>query len=470
MKPRIKPVTLFLFVLLAAVLARLIGGSAYLSAQTPCPYPYPYPYPQSQNGPWGGTQYDHQPGKTIANKGCGLTCLSMAINYYFFHLNWDPEYPIDPGTLNGYLSYTSPSPPNPDVEGAFDGDYNIAFNVSTQLWGIHEGFPGLQFRTPYKNSSSPSKLASELCLGYPVIVRVGSSWVDEDTGETVSNYHFVLVTGQIGNDFFINDPGPYNRKLLSQTEYDHPINGIPVSSGGTPSGFTIRGHVDPVDPAPDGSSLNVSLGIQAEFLMVDPLGRRAGFYNATGEILDEIPEAAYFRDAMADDVTGEPAIGVGHVSQILQPLQGTYNIILTGLTADTLTLVVRAFSQDGSPQPPLTIQGVTDKGSISTFQIYSDSTPGTVSTITRVATFDSTLNDVRNGLQLGFISQGIATSLEYKIQAAAAASVHGVDQASRGILGAIKNEVNAQKGNQINNMIGQVLLEDIDSLLSQLPQ
>jgi len=86
------------------------------------------------------------------------------------------------------------------------------------------------------------------------------------------------------------------------------------------------------------------------------------------------------------------------------------------------------------------------------------------------ATFQSTLADINNSLQLGLIdNQGIANSLSQKIQAAADAAARGQTEASKNILMAFKNEVSAQRSKHISDPAAQVLLEDADSLLSQNP-
>jgi hypothetical protein len=81
-----------------------------------------------------------------------------------------------------------------------------------------------------------------------------------------------------------------------------------------------------------------------------------------------------------------------------------------------------------------------------------------------MASFQSTLADISNSLQLGLIdNQGIANSLSQKIQAAQAA----IGPARNNILKAFENDVNAQTGKHVNGIAPQVLLQDADSLISQ---
>jgi Concanavalin A-like lectin/glucanases superfamily len=82
----------------------------------------------------------------------------------------------------------------------------------------------------------------------------------------------------------------------------------------------------------------------------------------------------------------------------------------------------------------------------------------------RAATFSSTLTDISNARQLGLIdNNGIANSLSQKIHAAQKATV----PARNNILNAFKNEVTAQAGKHVTGVAVQMLLQDVNSLLSQ---
>jgi hypothetical protein len=86
-----------------------------------------------------------------------------------------------------------------------------------------------------------------------------------------------------------------------------------------------------------------------------------------------------------------------------------------------------------------------------------------------VATFESTLADIGNSLQLGLIDNaGIANALSAKISAASDAASGGDSTAGSNILNAFKNQVAAQTGHHITDVAPRVLQEDADSLISQL--
>jgi hypothetical protein len=127
-----------------------------------------------------------------------------------------------------------------------------------------------------------------------------------------------------------------------------------------------------------------------------------------------------------------------------------------------------AFSENGSPQPRVILEGIAQQGSSTTFELEYSSQAGSTLQAKRVATFASTLADINNSLQLGLIdNQGIANSLSKKIQAASDALARGNKQASKNILGAFLSEVAAQTGKHITGVAPKVLTEDAQSLSAQ---
>jgi hypothetical protein len=205
-------------------------------------------------------------------------------------------------------------------------------------------------------------------------------------------------------------------------------------------------------------------------LVIDSLNRRTGFDALTGRKPSQIPKSFYSVDGIVDDETGDLPPGTSHSVHIYRFAEGSYGVNTEGLKLGLFTLRVRAFSQDGSPQPPVSVQGIAGVGSTSTFDAQFNPSSASVPQVVRVATFDSTLADINNSLQLGLIDdEGIANSLSQKFQAAADAAARGQAEASKNILRAFKNEVTAQRSKHISDLAAQVLLEDADSLLSQSP-
>jgi hypothetical protein len=336
----------------------------------------------------------------------------------------------DPGGLNEFMAAT-------------DSDYS---GLSV-FWGPatrDASGDTLKFHYSTINSVQDLQAATQfldnaVCQqGNPVIVGVNL-----DQQGTPS--HYVIVTGKQGNDYTIADPG-YPKTMLSQ--YNNQ--------------FVTRGFV--ADPTGDISELNVAVGDTAEFLIINSSGQKTGYDPSVGEIVQQIPNSVYFRDALQDDVTGAPPTEVDHFGEIFQPSSETYQVLVTGLKLGTYSISTRMFSQDGSPQPDLVVTGIAGPGSSSSFSIQANPAPGSKTTVVAEATFASTLADISNALSLGLIdNHGIANSLSQKIQAA-----QGDAQPARAnVLNAFINEVNAQAGKHITGAAIEVLLQDAKSLLAQ---
>lgn len=186
--------------------------------------------------------------------------------------------------------------------------------------------------------------------------------------------------------------------------------------------------------------------------------------------VSEIPASSYHRDQISDDVTGQTMTGLTHSIQVLTPPEGIYTLKVIGVEPGTYRAEVHVYSQDGSAQPDVSIPGIANIGSTASFQIQFSSVTGAVSTLTRVATFQSTLADISNSLQLALIDDaGIATAFSAKINAASDAAARGDSATASNVLNAFKNQVSAQTGKHITGFAPQVLQEDADSLICQLP-
>jgi concanavalin A-like lectin/glucanase superfamily protein len=403
-------------------------------------------------GPWGDKTYNNYnpqggncvQGDTSTNclimaEGCALTALAMALfqaGITDIPLNGQGLQPLDPGTLNQFMI---------EHPGDYDQSHDVQF--STTVGNIGHSLKFLPI--PPSRQQSTQALDQLLCQGTPTPVIVGVD-ITKDLNGNPKPEHYVLVTGKQGDQYQIVDPGDHLTTALAPSD-----------------GFLIRGAV--TEPQGDLSALNLAIG-DAELLVVDPTGMRTGFDSTTRTILEEIPQSTHFIDSLRNDVTGAPATETSYSVPIFQPLQGAYDIVVTGLKLEAYTLSVRAFSQDGSAQPALIVQGVTAPGVATSFRIQFSSLPGTKSTVTRVATFSSTLADISNALHLGLIdNQGIANSLSSKIHAASDALSRGEARASKNILDAFTHEVSAQTGKHVTGIAPQVLLEDAASLLRQIP-
>jgi hypothetical protein len=348
---------------------------------------------QLGNAPWACDQYDDHVNTTIREKGCAMTALAMALlkaGITTVPLIGQGSTPLNPGTLNQFMIEHS---------GDYDAKHNVRFDNTVQNISHSLKFLGVK---PSKQQSTEA-LDQLLCQGVPVIVGVD---LDLSNGPT----HYVIVTGKQGNQYEIVDPGHRKTTLLDPND-----------------GFSIRGQV--VDPPGDVSALNLSVG-DAELLIIDPTGNRTGFDSTGGTIREEIPRSTHFIDSLEDDLTGAAATEVSYSVPMFQPLQGTYQVVLTGLKLGMYTLSIRSFSQDGSPQPAVDVSGMTRPGLESAYLIEYSSTPGaalrvfgiTATPVTRNAGSPSansqiaTVND----------AQGAPNTLAVTVNGGTGATVNGV--------------------------------------------
>ncbi len=387
-------------------------------------------FPKGDGNPtWESDIYDHSSPSTIYQLGCALTSLSMALNF--------AGVPTDPGSLNRFMIQH-----DTDYSGASVNWGPTTKDIST-LSGKKISFQSTRLNSRSSLAAATQYLDDTVCQKrLPVIVGVNL----DANGDP---QHYVLVTGKEGSDFLIADPF-FSKSTLG--DYNNE--------------FETRGFVP--DPPGDISELDLTVGDNAELLVIDRSGKRTGFDSSTVSLIEEIPLSAHFVDALQNDETGAPPTQVSHSIQVRQPMGGTYRVVLSGLTPGTYTMSVRAFSLDGSSQPETVSSGIAGIGSISTLKLQFASSPGSTPTLVVLATFQSTLADIDNSLQLELIdNHGVANSLSQKVRSALDAATRGQKQAKVDILDAFKNEINAQSGKHIRRVAVQVLLQDAASLLSQ---
>jgi hypothetical protein len=400
-------------------------------------------------GPWGTQTYDHYDpsggpcvvGDTSTNckiqkLGCALTAVAMALRF--------KGIPLDPGTLNDFMKQDGLFNENRDVE--IDSTAQATSKAFGMKLKLNAGSSG--------NSRSTTELRQLVCKGAPseVPVIVGVHLTSNAAKTEFVPHHYDLVIGvteEGGEQFQIVDPGHHNTTVLD------------------PNDFVIRGYI--ADPPGDISRLDLAVGDNAEVLVVDPSGQRTGFDETTSTVVEEIPNGVYFRDSSEDDETGALSSTSSHSVHVFQPPPGTFTVVLSGLHLGTYELSVRAISFDGSAPLPILMQGIANAGSTATYVIQFAATPGVASTVARMATFQGVLADISNGVQLGLIEgAGLGERLSEKIERGAKAAAGGKTEEAREALRGFKREVRKHSTGRIEEVAAQVLLEDADSLLSQL--
>lgn len=308
-------------------------------------------------GYWATAPYDHS--GSIGENGCALTSLIMALNFA-------ANTSLDPYWLNSFMTSQTPQ----------DG-----FNGGGVLFGktirdvSHELRGNAAKQLEWKGQTVDSRLglaAAERVVedvvckeGYPEIVGVKLR-LDPKRGVLVPN-HYVLVTGKEGNRFTIIDPYDSSMAYLDQYYVDGGAPGYRYSAG-----FVTRGYVQ--DP-PVVSGLHV-YSAAANLLLLDPLGRRAGLDLGSGEEMEEIPGAVHYLDALENDETGELPEEVSQLIEITAPPEGTYRLLATALQDGPFQITLQSYSEDGSEQPPIVLEGQATAGETRVYKIDFSAAPG----------------------------------------------------------------------------------------------
>ena len=350
--------------------------------------------------------------KTMGEYGCLLTALAICLQFsHVQEINTlTGPMSFDPEELNKFMSNTE-SLLLPG--GWFKTNADVNYRTTPPKVGLNIGKRMLQFddfgngtdSVPTLPGVAENALDRAICTNHvPIIVGVKSPHTGIYPG------HYVVVTSKQGtatdgSEYAITDPG-YPAKM-SLASYDNQ--------------FQIVGTVR--DPAGDLSQLVIDIAVNANVMVIDASGRRTGFDPSAGQVFREIPNSTYSKSQIVNDVTGADSTGADYSIGIGTPAPGPYRILVSGLLPGPYTLEVHPYSLDGTEQPVLELRGIAVNGSSETFQVQYASTPGVNSQAMLVATFQSTIQDISNSLQMNWIdNNGIANSLSQKLQAASSAA------------------------------------------------
>jgi hypothetical protein len=308
--------------------------------------------PLSQADPaWGSDQYDKHDkndprGYSIARWGCALTSLTMAINYANGATPGSPGF-LTPGDLNTFMN---------SQPGAFDGgsvNWGPAV-ASTTAGTIAFTANRVDSQAGANAAAASAVLDSFLCVPdpHPVIVGVKQMLINHTDGTTeIIPGHYVLVTGKdpVTGDYHIIDP--------------YPATGINTLSG-YGNDYSTRGAViDPVDL----SRLDIASDDNVSLTLIDPSGNRTGLDPVSRHVIQNIPQSAYFTDAILNDVTGDGLIGPTSTVDVFQPASpGVYSIVARGLESSPYSVTVTIVSPTGGILQSFTWSGQAQPGSIDT--------------------------------------------------------------------------------------------------------
>lgn len=391
--------------------------------------------------------------KHLRTVGCALTTLAMAANYAGIDsintvvppANTAGSVANDPAGLNDFMSKTLVLP---TLGGQFTDEGEVDWYYTTSALRLNSfTSPTLSFEPLAQHDTDA--LDNALCIQrLPVVAEVTHN----------SHPHFVLITGNNGSGE--TDGSQY-------TIADPAGDGTPRDLAFYANRFELRGFVkDPVDR----SKLVIATNSFANIVVVDSSGRRTGLGATQGAVLNEIPNAFYFEDSIADDVGDENDEGVNRSVVISTPLAGTYQIIVTGALSGPSTTWITAYSQDGLPQLHTPLTGIAVPGSQLQLSVQYSPTTGSVSTVSTNATFDSTLADIANSASLDLVNKETARELSRIIERAKEEAGEGEVRETRRLLKAFKDVLEDHTPKRVNKISAAVLAQDADSLLQGLPK
>ncbi|MEW6410153.1 MAG: hypothetical protein AB1488_08620 [Nitrospirota bacterium] len=207
------------------------------------------------------------------------------------------------------------------------------------------------------------------------------------------------------------------------------------------------------------------------FIVTDPQGRRTGYNPILDKGFDEDPEASYSDISHGDDETGRPPeeTSVEFGTNPGYALDGIYKIQVIGMKLGTYSLSVSLEQRDPHSRELISLEGVSDYGSTSSFEITFNNTPGQPLGVIRTATINSTKIDVETSYRVGWITnKGIMQSLLAKLDAAEQSIARGQKKTAANQLNAFINEVKAQSTVHIKPECSEMLIEDAEYILGHL--
>jgi hypothetical protein len=126
--------------------------------------------------------------------------------------------------------------------------------------------------------------------------------------------------------------GPVKQSSAPMTPTSASSSGVTTASARPNSGTTTTSSV--IESAPDTRGfLRIKIFECVPFLVTDPEGRRTGIDPATGNQLNEIPEASYLPDEfIADPENSAIRTPASCIFELIGPVDGTYAVQLASTT------------------------------------------------------------------------------------------------------------------------------------------
>jgi hypothetical protein len=344
------------------------------------------------------------------------------------------------------------------VSGRTVDFHTTTADLGAQLRRLLQITEPLQFHSPPgrpidgilpRPASDPATafLDDALCRGFAVVVKVPSH-------VQFGHDHFVLVTGQDGDDYAIADPAsdPNDPSTPLETR---------LSAYGT---FQIRGYVE--DPV-DASALSVSAGSDTALLLVDSLGNRTGQDNS-GQVFYEINNSTFFEDDILDEASSTTASAKGSALHVDMPSNGSYTIVASNPIIGIFNVGVSLYSSDGTPQTPVQLSGF---GGVQTsFNLRLPPGLASLPPPSRVVSFDSLVAEIAAAARARLIRDfGVAATLDILCRAAERFAKERDHSLSTAILRIVKEILRTSTVlRRIDPTASTLLQQDADALILAL--
>lgn len=385
------------------------------------PFPTQFPSPNPTNvalsvpdikqysSPWENKIYNNyselSTNETIKKWGCALTSAAMILNYYNHQISVDQ--------LNIWLKQN----------GGYDSSHGVKFPFvaayATANENANQNKPGLEFT---RENYSVQKLQDEIAYSKPAILEVPNPL-------SPSGSHFLVAKGTFSNDFLINDPGS-NKTLLSQHAFPRSLRLF--------------------QPAYTDASY-ILLYTSSNFIMkaFDPNGIEvSNVYNT------EYP----LGDNNEGSLAGKP---IGILS-IPKPSQGEYKIQIGGNTG-MYTVESDLINSSGKIQIK-SLKGILKAPIFDEIKIIM----GKDSQATLIVNIESTINDLDAIYSQNLIkNKNIYILLRSELVSAQNWQLKNKITLYKATLKLVRSEIKKISQKTINYEAKEILLEDINTLLSK---
>lgn len=309
------------------------------------------PYPSlAETDEWDDLPYADGKGKdscglSIADCGCAITSEVMILRFRDVTTAVDNN-DVNPLTFNEWLI-------NPDNDGYWP-DGGVKWEKIQEYSRDEFGFARVVYDGPidYKDNITLDLYLDGL---HPVILY------EKVIVQGELKPHYIVADGKLATTYTIKDPAFYNTKKLTQAtgsyarNYNNYFYGLRLFH----PALALRG----VD------SISLNLASPAELLVTDPQDRKLGKDPINSISYNEIPGGVYYQEGIGNPFPEVPTpTKESKFIWIPNPLDGQYDIQVIGTEAESYTMELLAYDQNGQSKD-ITYQANTAAENIQSFEL-----------------------------------------------------------------------------------------------------